>query len=173
MRHTLRMTIIVAAAICCLASAEQLQTNLVSLITDDEPGRRLEFSGRVIGYDGRPLSKAAVIAYNTDVNGLYNRPNADNRIPRIRGVCVTDENGVFRFRTVWPGSYPESTEPAHIHLQAAAPAHHSKYADVWFEGDPNITPEKRRQFRGVNIVSPKPAGENVWTFEVDIRLDGN
>ena len=156
----------------CLAAAEP-ESGIVSLVGDGEPGRRLEFSGRVLGYDGRPISKAAVIAYNADASGLYNPRNSDTRIPRIRGVCVTDANGVFRFRTVWPGSYPDTKIPAHIHLQAAAPAHHSKYSEIWFEGDPHVTPQMRRDAHDTQIVTPKPSGENTWTFEVEIRLQGN
>lgn len=144
----------------------------VILCGPDEPGERLIFGGQVLDYQGRPLAKAAVIAYHTDTYGLYNPRDSDTRVPRIRGVAVTDAEGRFRFSTIRPGAYPNGNEPAHIHLSVTAPAHHVRFVDYWFEGDPLIT-AGRRASAATNsdliIVRPGRTPDG-WTFTHNVRL---
>src|SRR5262245_38948174 len=58
--------------------------SLVALCAPDEPGVKVAFWGRVLDYQGRPLAKAAVVAYQADRAGLYNPPGSPTRVPRIR-----------------------------------------------------------------------------------------
>jgi protocatechuate 3,4-dioxygenase beta subunit len=148
----------------------------VALCAPAEPGDRLEFSGRVLDYAGRPLSGAAVVAYGADQKGLYNPPGSDTRVPRLRGVAVTDTNGWYGFSTIRPGAYPNRSEPAHLHLSVTAPAHHVRYLEYWFEGDPLITPSLReRASRNPStvIVRLERSESGMWSFRHDIRLEGN
>jgi protocatechuate 3,4-dioxygenase beta subunit len=144
----------------------------VILCGPDEPGERLIFGGQILDYDGRPLAKAAVTAYHTDASGLYNPNGSGTRVPRIRGVAVTDAEGRFRFSTIMPAAYPNGSEPAHVHLSVMAPAHHVRYVDYWFEGDPHIT-NGRRATAATNsdivIVRPGRTPDG-WTFSHNVRL---
>jgi len=158
-----------------LAPADGDKPAAVVIVEPDEPGRRLEYTGRVLDYGGGPLSEAAVILYNADTNGLYNPPNSPTRVPRIRGVAITDEQGRFRFLTVWPGAYPNNSEPAHLHVLVTAPAHLPVHRSYWFEGDPLITPQHRAALRGdtnTRVVAPREQNA-IWTFADDIRLEGD
>lgn len=149
---------------------------IVALCGPEEPGDRLQFSGRVLDYAGRPLSKAAVVAYNADRDGLYNPRDGNTRVPRMRGVAITDDEGRFAFSTVRPGAYPNGSEPAHIHLSVSAPAHHVKYVDYWFDDDPLVTAERRTSAAihpGTVIVKPRPDANGVASFADEIRLEGN
>ncbi|MBM3984800.1 MAG: hypothetical protein FJ296_03785 [Planctomycetes bacterium] len=83
----------------------------VPLCGDDEPGQRLGFWGRVLDHRGQPLEDAAVIAWQTDVTGLYVPRGQAGRNPRLRAAAVTDAGGWFRFSSVVPGPYPGSDEP--------------------------------------------------------------
>lgn len=147
----------------------------VALCGADEAGDRLVFSGRVLDYQGQPLAKAAVVAYHADRQGLYNPRDSKTRVPRLRGVAVTDDGGRFRFATVRPGAYPDGSEPAHIHVVVTAPAHHPRYVDYWFEGDPLIAGRRGGSARDPNAVIVKPARavDGAWTFSHDIRLESN
>lgn len=146
----------------------------VTLCAADEKGERLTFAGRVLDNQGRPLAKAAVIAYHADRSGLYNPPGSPTRVPRLRGVAVTDAEGKFRFSTVRPGPYPNGSEPAHIHLEVTAPAHRLRYVTYWFEGDPLITDERRRKLDAETVIVELSRGsDSVWLFARDIRLEGN
>src|SRR5262249_34616849 len=148
----------------------------VALCGPEEPGERLTFDGRGLDYQRRPLAQAAGGAYNADRAGLYVPPGSGTRLPRLRGACVTDEQGRFRFSTIRPGPYPSGGEPAHIHLVVTAPAHRPRFVTYWFEGDPLITAAKRekatRDPEFVIVPLARDSG-GTWTFAHDIRLEGD
>jgi protocatechuate 3,4-dioxygenase beta subunit len=157
-------------------AASKTSPDTVRLCDPAEPGEKLFFSGQVLDYAGRPLSKAAVVAHHTDHRGLYNPRGSDTRVPRIRGVAVTDADGWFRFTTVRPAAYPDASQPAHIHLVVGAPAHQIRYVELWFTDDPFVTADRRRDAEGSQtlfIVQPSKGADGVWTFRQDIRLDDN
>ncbi len=148
----------------------------VTIPQPGEPGEALRFWGRVLDMDGRPLSKAAVVAYHTDSTGLYNPRGGGTRVPRLRGVAVTDAEGRFGFVTIRPAAYPDRTQPAHIHLSVTAPAHHVRYLEYWFEGDPLITPGLRAQASrnpSTVIVDLQRDSGGGASFSHEIRLEGN
>jgi protocatechuate 3,4-dioxygenase beta subunit len=155
---------------------EEPPPGLVAISGPGEPGEKLQFWGRVLDYRGRPLEKAAVVAYHTDRAGLYNPPNGETRVPRLRGVAVTDSAGRFGFSSIRPAPYPAASEPAHIHLVVSAPAHHVRHLEYWFEGDPLVTAAHRQRAEAspsLAIVDLRGNPEAGWTFRHDIRLEGN
>lgn len=158
------------------ASGIEPPQQLIALCGADEQGEKLRFWGRVLDYEGRPLAKASVIAYHTDRSGLYNPPASTTRVPRLRGVAVTDAEGRFGFVTIRPAPYPGGTAPAHIHVAVTAPAHHVRHLEYWFQGDPLITASHRQRAAGDSstvIVDLVRAADGAWTFGQDIRLEGN
>ena len=91
MRFTPRLALVAialsAAAMFTAFRSGDSDPQTVTIIENTEPGRRLEFSGRLLDYAGRPLSRAAVLAYNADAQGLYNpaqQRDADAENPRRR-----------------------------------------------------------------------------------------
>jgi protocatechuate 3,4-dioxygenase, beta subunit len=163
---------IAPATVCEPAAA----SDTVALCAPEEPGEKLAFSGRIHDHQRRPLEKASIVAYHADRQGLYNPPEAKTRVPRLRGVAVTDRRGGFRFATIRPGPYPNGSAPAHIHLEITAPAHRIRYVTYWFEGDPLITDERRAKAARdpeVVIVKLTRGPDGAWTFSHDIRLEAN
>ncbi len=151
-------------------------SQLVALCDADEKGERLRFWGRVLDDQGRPLAKASVSAYHTDRSGLYNPRDSATRVPRLRGVAVTDSEGRFGFVTIRPGPYPGGTGPAHIHVTVTAPAHHVRHLEYWFRGDPLITASHRQRAAdnpSTVIVELARDADGAWTFSQDIRLEAN
>jgi protocatechuate 3,4-dioxygenase beta subunit len=149
---------------------------VVEIADKNEPGERLYFGGRILDYQGQSLSEAAVVAYHADATGVYNPPNAGTRIPRLRAVAVTDEAGLFCFSTILPRAYPNTNEPAHIHLEITAPAHRLRYVTYWFDNDPFITEEQQTRAESneeIVIVSSSKDENGNWTFFDEIRLAGN
>jgi protocatechuate 3,4-dioxygenase beta subunit len=149
---------------------------LVALSGPDEPGEKLEFWGRVLDYRGQPLSKAAVVAYHTDRTGLYNSPSAGTRVPRLRGVSVTDEAGRFGFTSIRPAAYPNGSDPAHIHMVVTAPAHQMRYVEYWFSDDPLVTKTQRERAVGnpsLAIVELSGDAKQGWKFSNDIQLEAD
>ncbi|MDW5330284.1 protocatechuate 3,4-dioxygenase subunit alpha [Plantactinospora sp. KLBMP9567] len=79
-------------------------------------------SGRITDGAGEPVPDALVETWQADRNGRFPHPD-DPRGPvygfRGFGRCPTDENGVYRIRTVKPGPLPArdgGTEAPHINL---------------------------------------------------------
>lgn len=141
------------------------------MCAESEPGERLAFFGRVRDERGRPLAKAAVLAYSTGVDGLYVPKGSDDPIPRICAVAVTNAEGWYHFSTIKPAPYPGGTDPAHIHLHVDAALHQHTYVTFWFEGDPLITPRLRsRMDKETVIVRPAPDAQGVPCFRHDITL---
>ena len=86
-------------------------------------GQYIVISGRVIDVSGRPVGKAMLDIWQADANGRYRHPRDPNKSKldhNFQGWAVirTDDNGLYRFKTVMPGAYPASntwTRPPHIH----------------------------------------------------------
>jgi protocatechuate 3,4-dioxygenase beta subunit len=157
-------------------TAKEAPSAFVALSPADEEGEPLQFRGRVLDEGGRPISKASVVAHHTDAGGLYNPRGSATRVPRLRGVAVTDGAGRFGFVTIRPAPYPNGSEPAHIHVTVTVPAHHVRHLEYWFEDDPLVTPARRERARGnpaIVVVTPERDPNGVWTFSHDIRLEGN
>lgn len=75
-------------------------------------GTPLELSGRVLGTDGRPLSRVVLDFWHTDVTGQY-----DHDGYRCRGHQLTDADGRYVLRSIVPGAY--GGRPKHIHVKLA------------------------------------------------------
>jgi protocatechuate 3,4-dioxygenase beta subunit len=75
-------------------------------------GTPIELGGRVLGTDGRPLSRALLDFWHTDDTGEY-----DNDGYRCRGHQYADADGRYVLRTIVPGAY--GGRPKHIHVKLA------------------------------------------------------
>jgi protocatechuate 3,4-dioxygenase beta subunit len=140
-----------------------------------EPGEPFEIHGRVRDENGQPLRLASVIAYATDAAGRYAPATAEpaDRLPRLRAVAITDEDGFFRFVGVRPGPYASGDDPAHVHLHFDAPVHRHTYRTVWFDGDPRITAAKRASLDGETVIVPlRRRADRTWECRLDVRLEG-
>jgi protocatechuate 3,4-dioxygenase beta subunit len=146
----------------------------VPLCSATEPGEKLTFSGRILDENGQPLSKASIIAYQTDTTGLYVPRGSTTRNPRLRAVAITDDQGRYSFTTIRPGPYPGTGDPEHIHLHVDAAVHAHTYVTFWFDDDPLVTDAKRRNLdRETVIVKRQRDAQGTWSFTHDIRLKGS
>lgn len=118
-------------------------SSVTTLVTKDEPGDRLVITGTVYKADGKTAFPSLVIyLYQTDATGVYNTADGNWQRPRIRGWVKTDEKGRYEIRTIKPGSYPRSRNPAHIHAIIRLPGEKPKWIDDFlFEGD-EFLPER-------------------------------
>jgi protocatechuate 3,4-dioxygenase beta subunit len=80
-----------------------------------EPGGRgkgVELSGFVLTRRCKPIAGALVDLWHADDKGDY-----DSKTFRYRGHQFTDENGMFRFRTIEPARYTGRTRHYHVKVQ--------------------------------------------------------
>lgn len=149
------------------------------ITTPDEPGSRMVLRGTVFRADGTtPYPGFLLYLYQTDDTGVYNRASGSWREPRLRGWVKTDAQGKYEIRTIKPGSYPGSTNPAHIHvivrINDAPP---QWIGDFLFEGDPFLNDRDIRASaeRGKfgNIIKLTRGKDGILTGVRDIRIGGN
>jgi len=112
-------------------------------------GPRIIVHGRVLDENARPVPKALVEVWQANAGGRYRHRNERYLAPLDPnfggcGRTITDENGVYEFRTVRPGPYPwpngmNDWRPAHIHFSVFGSAFAQRLiTQMYFEGDPLI-----------------------------------
>jgi protocatechuate 3,4-dioxygenase beta subunit len=88
-------------------------------ITEDTSGIRLDLRVKVVDSSTcEPLSDVAVDIWHAAANGKYSGFSREGTSGEtfLRGVQLTDENGVAAFRTIYPGWY--QGRATHVHLKA-------------------------------------------------------
>jgi protocatechuate 3,4-dioxygenase beta subunit len=113
-------------------------SSLATLVGDSEPGEKLVITGTVYQTDRKtPRPGFLLYIYQTDATGMYNRVDGNWQRPRLRGWVKTDRLGRYEIRTIKPGSYPRSNNPAHIHVIVKVGKSDPRWIDDFlFEGDP-------------------------------------
>ena len=143
-------------------------TTVATLPDFDRPGPRLELRGTVYAPDGRtPAAGVILYIYHTNQSGVYATRGGETGWARrhgfIRGWIRTDETGRYTFQTLKPGSYPDRSQPAHIHGTILEPDGRYYWIDSWhFRGDPLLDEEAEdanTAYGGSGIVEPQREGE--------------
>jgi protocatechuate 3,4-dioxygenase beta subunit len=117
----------------------------------NEPGPKTIISGVIYQADGKTPAKDVVLyIYHTDQNGIYANKNDEKgwagRHGYIRGWMRTNEKGQYKFYTLKPASYPNSTAIKHIHAIIKEPGKNEYWIDEFiFDDDPFLTPERRQE----------------------------
>jgi protocatechuate 3,4-dioxygenase beta subunit len=116
-------------------------------VSDNEPGEPLIVSGTIYSPDGRkPLEGINLYVYQTDAQGVYSTTGGNNRGTRIHGLMTTGSDGRYEFRTIKPGSYPNSRNAAHIHAYVSGPGYPEYWIDEYhFADDPFVSEEQKRK----------------------------
>jgi protocatechuate 3,4-dioxygenase beta subunit len=140
-------------------------TSVGRIAPTSEPGLPLVVHGRVVR-GAQPLASVMVFAYQTDRGGEYNARG--KRGWRLRGWARTDAHGRFELRTIRPGSYPGTRNPAHIHFSVEGPGVARQWVDdVQFADDPFA--DQRRPF--VRPVRVRDGVQHV-EFVIDVNDSG-
>ena len=124
----------------------------ITIVSEKEPGDPMIISGTIYAPDGRTaLGGINLFVYQTDATGRYSTSGGggDNRNTRIHGLVRSGADGRYEFRTIKPGSYPASRNPAHIHAYVSGPGYPEYWIDEYhFADDPFVTNEMRSKDEG-------------------------
>jgi protocatechuate 3,4-dioxygenase beta subunit len=101
-------------------------------------GEPLVLYGHVLDASGVPLSGYTVEIWQVDANGIYDHPgdaNTASRDPGFQsyGAALTDDNGLFAFRTIVPARY--EPRPRHIHFKVKKDGAEVLTSQFYFTGD--------------------------------------
>lgn len=151
--------------------------------SDGKPqGEVIVVQGTVRAADGKALSGAEVVIWQTDVHGKYRHPREDRRtadgepIPvdpafQYWGRTTTADDGGYRFRTIIPGAYGRVR---HIHFRIQHPDHGSLGTELHFAGDRHdgdfVTSPKEHDRLAVPLV-PVDGEPGVKRAVFDVVLD--
>ena len=141
-----------------------------------ERGEPMRLVGVVKDLKGRPAAGIIVYAYHTDAAGIY--PAAGTRHGRLRGWAKTDASGRYRFDTIRPAGYPNSTIEQHVHMHIIEPGRSTYFIDdVWFTDDPRLPKDARNRSAtargGPGLVTPSRDKDGVLLVTRDIVLGLN
>ena len=85
------------------------------LVNEQTRGQRIRISGKVLDGEGVPIPDALVEIWHGDRNGIYPHPH-DPRVGDLDedfrgfGRAATDDEGLYWFDTIKPGTTPSDTD---------------------------------------------------------------
>jgi protocatechuate 3,4-dioxygenase, beta subunit len=105
-------------------------------------GEIIIIEGAVLDTNDNPVQDATVEIWQANSAGRYNHPfdtNDSPLDPNFQGWAVvpSGNNGGFRFKTIFPGSYPASvnwTRPPHIHYKISKLGYTELVTQMYFPG---------------------------------------
>lgn len=99
--------------------------------------------GTVLDQNCKPVPGTLVEIWQACISGKYNHPNDPNTAPldpdfQYWGKSISDENGVYLFKTIIPGEYPADTNwirPPHIHYKVHKWGYKELTTQLYFAGN--------------------------------------
>lgn len=155
-------------------------TDTLPGFNENEP--KLKITGTVFQNDGKTPAKDVILyIYHTNRKGIYEKKGNEEgwgrRHGHFRGWVKTGKDGKYTFFTFRPASYPNSTEPEHIHLTILEHGKNPYYVDDFlFDDDPNLTKAKRARLSnraGAGIAKPELLKNDFYLIERDLILGLN
>ncbi|MEQ1584627.1 MAG: intradiol ring-cleavage dioxygenase [Cyclobacteriaceae bacterium] len=146
-----------------------------------EPGEPMIISGIIFKQDGKtPASGIVLYVYQTDSKGLYSKSTNQTQAIRhghLRGWVKTNAKGEYEFKTIRPASYPNSSNPQHIHPIIYEPGKGYYWIDEYmFDDDPLLDSNERshvnnRGGSGILKLERNSAGEWEGTRNIVLGLN--
>lgn len=166
---------------CCFRNMPASVSEIMVIAGATEPGERLLITGRVLKKDGvTPIPDVLIYAYHTDNKGYYSKTGSEKGFQKwhgkLHGWCKTGADGSYEIHTIRPASYPNSSQPAHIHaaLKVSGSSNPFYIGDYIFSDDPYVKhgnpPPVSRYPGGSGVVTVEQV-DGVWQGQRNIIID--
>jgi protocatechuate 3,4-dioxygenase beta subunit len=147
-------------------------------------GTPINVVGKVLAPDGAALKNAFVEIWQADTNGRYRHPKDPNPAtldPDFQGwgSARTDEEGRYRFATIFPGAYPAGPgwmRPPHIHFKISMTNFKPLTTQMYFPGnkynDSDLILQNLSSADQKLVVSTRmdeSANENIYRFDIVLK----
>ena len=125
-----------------------------SIVRSPTEGTPLFFTGHVVDREGRPVAGANVDVWHASTVGLYENQDPTQADWNLRGRFVTDDKGVFAYRSIKPSGYPvpsntvteellfaqgrHGMRPAHLHSLIYKEGFKTQASQVYSADDPHL-----------------------------------
>ncbi|MBV9077468.1 MAG: hydroxyquinol 1,2-dioxygenase, partial [Methylobacteriaceae bacterium] len=136
---------------------------------------------------GRPLSGAEVDVWHTSPDGFYDTQIGDGEEHNMRGRFRTGPDGLVRFTSVMPHSYPIPADgpvgemlaalgrhpyrPAHVHFWLSAPGYRQLVTQLFVEGDRYLDEDAVFGVKNSLVAAYEAqAGGEVYRLRYEFRL---
>ncbi|NNF70071.1 MAG: intradiol ring-cleavage dioxygenase, partial [Acidimicrobiia bacterium] len=138
-------------------------------------GTELTIEGLLVDTAAIPIAGAIIELWQTDAEGLYLHPDFDgeplDQNFQYFGTSVTDEDGLWRFRTVEPLNY--ENRPKHLHIKVLDGEIALLTTQIYFSGDPLL--DSDRVIGDVDLelltATTEPRGSGLYATHV-LVIDG-
>jgi protocatechuate 3,4-dioxygenase beta subunit len=97
-------------------------------IVEDRPGVPLALTVTVVDASScEPIRDAAVDVWHCDALGTYSGEASEGSASEtfLRGIQLTDDDGLASFKTIYPGQYPGRTTHIHLKVHTGGRASHT------------------------------------------------
>lgn len=109
------------------ADLEKVRSNIIA----GRPGVPLILRIHVLDSDScKPIKNAAVDIWHCDALGVYSDESKQGTVGQtwLRGVQLTDKNGLAHFTTIYPGHYPGRNTHIHVKVHIGGSRSGSRYS---------------------------------------------
>ena len=156
------------------------------LVMDQTEGEKIRLEGRVFDGEGQIVSDAMIEIWQANGHGRYNHPEDKQEKPLDPsfigfGRAGTDENGVYWFETVKPGSVPgpgSSVQAPHLNVIVFARGMmlHAftriYFADEFANRTDPILSSVEDERRRTTLIAHREKSGDKTVYRFDIRLQG-
>ncbi|MET0273113.1 MAG: dioxygenase [Phenylobacterium sp.] len=158
-----------------------------SIVRCSTQGERLTVTGRVRDTAGAPVAGARVDVWQASPVGLYENQDPTQADMNLRGVFVTDADGVFSFETIRPAGYPVPTDgpsgellraqhrspfrPAHIHFLLHKPGLKTLISQVFVDSSDKLENDVVFGATADLVAELREAGDGAWTLDYDFVME--
>ncbi len=145
-------------------------------------GKIIIIQGQVLDTLGKAVENATIDLWQANAAGRYKHPHDSNNAPLdpdFQGWAIVQsgKDGAFRFKTVYPGSYPASskwTRPPHIHFKISKKGYIEIITQMYFPqhklNESDLLLQRKSKEERKLMISSK-VQDNPDTYQYNIVLE--